>query len=130
MTEPEKITIIEGPPPTFETVNEAWMLGMSEGPYPSQVAMCRLRSQNAPALVERCHRAWREGQAISLEYRDDDGLTTEAPIVAVRWLEVMDGQILLVWVRMDPQLLESEEGWDNWQDDLDEDPDQDINPSY
>jgi hypothetical protein len=129
MAEPEKITIIEGPPPTFEMVNEAWMLGMTEGPFLAHVAMCRLRSQNAPALVERCYRAWRDEQSVSLEYRDDNGLTQEAPIVAVRWLEVMDGQVLLVWVRMDAVLLDAEEGWDDWQDDIDDDSEAGFDPT-
>jgi hypothetical protein len=27
----EKITIIEGPPPVFEAVNDGWALGLNEG---------------------------------------------------------------------------------------------------
>lgn len=44
MDEAEKITIIEGPPPTFEAVTEAWPLGIVEGPSPSVVALCRRKS--------------------------------------------------------------------------------------
>ena len=29
MPEPEKITIIEGPPPTFELVSDTWLFGLS-----------------------------------------------------------------------------------------------------
>lgn len=43
MADPEKITIIEGPPPTFEAVHESWLLGLIEGPTPAGVALCRLR---------------------------------------------------------------------------------------
>ncbi len=100
MGEPEKITIIEGPPPTFELDSDSWLPGLVEGPVPSQIAMCRLRSQNAPELVERCYRAWRDRQPISLEYRSEDGMTDQASIVAARWAEVEEGQVLLLWVRL------------------------------
>ena len=40
----EKITIIEGPPPTFEAVNDGWALGINESPYLFDVAMTRLRT--------------------------------------------------------------------------------------
>ena len=100
MREPEKITIIEGPPPTFELDTDVWLPGLVEGPVPSQVAMCRLRSPNAPELVQRCYRAWRDGQPISLEYRSEEGLTDQAPIIAARWTEMDEGQVLLLWVRL------------------------------
>lgn len=100
MGEPEKITIIEGPPPTFELDSDSWLPGLVEGPVPSQIAMCRLRSPNAPQLVERCYRAWRDRQPISLEYRSEDGMTDQASIVAARWAEVEEGQVLLLWVRL------------------------------
>ncbi len=100
MAESEKITIIEGPPPTFQLVQEPLLLGMTEGPQPRQIAMCRLRTFNGPALVERCHRSWRQGQPIRLEFRSEDGLTEEAPIVAARWMELQEGHMLLLWVSL------------------------------
>lgn len=100
MGESDKITIIEGPPPTFELDSDSWLPGLVEGPVPSQIALCRLRSHNAPELVERCYRAWRDEQPITLEYRSEDGLTDQAPIVAARWAEVDHGQVLLLWVRL------------------------------
>lgn len=120
MNEPAKITIIEGPPPTFELSHDPWLYGLIEGSLPSQVAMCRLRSFNAPALVERCYRAWRDGQPIALEYRTEDGFTREAPIVAVRWLEVPEGQVLMVWVRLMVDEVEIEFDLDDLEDDFDE----------
>ena len=54
----EKITIIEGPPPVFEAVNDGWALGLNEGSHLSVPALTRLRTFNGPALVERCYRAW------------------------------------------------------------------------
>ena len=108
MPQEEKITIIEGPPPTFEIVGDAWLLGLVEGPAAPQVALCRLRTSNGPALVERCYRAWRDGQAVQLEYRADDGLTQQAPVVAARWVEAQEGHVLTLWVRMDADDVEIE----------------------
>ncbi len=120
MTEPEKITIIEGPPPTFELVGDPWLLGLVEGPLPSRVAVCKVRTSNGPALVERCYRAWRDGQPIHLEYRSEDGLTEQAPIMAVRFLESDDGHMLLLWVRVDEGDIEIEfEFDDEMEDDFD-----------
>ena len=110
MTQPEKITIIEGPPPTFEAVGDPWVLGLVDSPVPYQVVLCRLRTFNGPSLVERCFRAWRDGQPISLEYRAEDGLSRQSPIVAARNAEVMEGHLLLLWVRMPMADSESEQG--------------------
>ena len=122
MAEPEKITIIEGPPPTFEIARDPWFLGLFEGSVPVQIALCRLRTFSGPALVERCYRAWREGQPITLEYRTDDGLTAEAPIVAARWLEVPEGHMLMIWVRVEDDEIEVEIDLGDSQEDAPEDP--------
>jgi hypothetical protein len=100
----EKITIIEGPPPTFEAVQDAWAVGLIESPLLFSVGLTRLRTYNGPALLERCHRAWRHKNTIQLEYRDDTGLENQAPILAARALEVDEGQVLLLWVRMEIDL--------------------------
>jgi hypothetical protein len=47
----EKITIIEGPPPVFEAVNDGWALGLNEGSRLSVPALTRLRTYNGPALL-------------------------------------------------------------------------------
>lgn len=119
MTEQEKITIIEGPPPTFELVSEPLMMGMTEGPEATQVAMCRLRTFNGPTLVERCYRAWQQNQTIRLEFRSEDGMTQDAPIIAARWAEVDQGHVLLLWVRLATDEIEVEFDFDA--DDLDDD---------
>lgn len=124
MAEARKITIIEGPPPTFEYADEAVLAGVVEGPIPFQVARCTLRTFNGPALVERCYRAWREGETIELEFRDEDGLTQEAPIVAARWAELDQGDVLTVWVRLEDSQVEIEldfdfgddSDYDDWDD--------------
>jgi len=108
MTEPEKITIVEGPTPTFELVSDPWLHSLIESPLPSRVAMCRVRAFNGPALVERCYRAWHAGEPIYLEFRDEEGLTDQASIIAVRWMEQDEGDMLLLWVRLEETDIEIE----------------------
>lgn len=119
----DKITIIEGPPPTFEAVNDGWVLGLNESPTLADVAITRLRTFNGPALVERCHRAWRNQQSIYLEFRTPDGFEHEAPIVAARYVEIDEGQLLLLWVRLNDEEVELELGYD---DDVGDDYDDDF----
>lgn len=119
----EKITIIEGPPPTFEAISDGWALGLNEGPYLAEIALTRLRTFNGPSLVERCYRAWHKNQNIQLEYRSPDGLEETAPIVAARSLETEDGQVLLLWVRLPGGEVELELGYDDASDDADDDDD-------
>ena len=131
MAETEKITIIEGPTPTFEIINEPWMLGLTEGIVPFAVAVCRLRSFNGPALLERCYRSWREGQSIDLEYRDEDGLTKQAPIVAGRLLEHSEGHILMLWVRVEEVEIELDLDLDDVDEEFGDDlADSDIDLSF
>jgi len=97
----EKITIIEGPPPVFEAAGDGWVSGVSEGSHVSYVAVTRLRTYNGPALIERCYRAWHKQEPIHLEFRANDGLERSAPIIAARHVEVDEGQMLLLWVRLE-----------------------------
>lgn len=131
MGDQDKITIIEGPPPTFELDNDPWLAGLTEGPAPSQVAMCRVRAANGPSLVERCYRAWRDGHSISLEYRNEDGLTQLAPIVAARWAELAEGHVLILWLRLEQGEIEVEIelGIDDIDEDFDEPEDSDVDPT-
>ncbi len=119
----EKITIIEGPPPTFEAVNDSWSLGLNESPVLSEIAVTRLRTFSGPALVERCHRAWRKQEPIHLEYRSSDGMPASAPIVAARYLETDEGQLLVLWVRLHQDEIELEIDFDDDDDDVDDDDD-------
>lgn len=122
----DKITIIEGPPPVFEAVNDGWPLGLNEGPYLFDIALTRLRTFNGPALVERCYRAWREHHPIQLEFRDPTGLPSQAPILAARTLAIDEGQMLLLWVRLDTQQGELEIGYEDDDADADADADSDF----
>jgi hypothetical protein len=121
----DKITIIEGPPPTFEAVTDSWVIGVSESPNLGEVVMTRLRTFNGPELVERCNRAWRHQQPICLEYRTEEGLQEQAPIVAARYLETEEGHMLLLWLRLVDEGVELQFGYDDDSGD-NEDNDTDI----
>jgi len=119
----DKITIIEGPPPTFEAVTDGWVLGLYEGPMLGNIFVTRLRTFNGPSLVERCHRAWRNRQSIHLEYRTPEGLEQETPIVAARYQEIDEGHVLELWIRQFDEDVELQLGYDDDQtDEGDEDP--------
>jgi hypothetical protein len=98
---PEKITIIEGPPPTFEAAHETWLPSLAEGPRRPHLTLTRLRTFNGPAMVERCWKAWDEGRPVHLEYRDEEGLTQQALILAARYVETPEGHVLLLYLRLD-----------------------------
>jgi len=119
----DKITIIEGPPPTFESIPELWVHGLSEGMMQSEMVLTRLRTFNGPALVERCHKAWRNQKDIQLEYRTSEGLNAEVPIVAARNMETDEGDMLLLWLRLSDDSIELEIGYD---EDFDDEDDWDI----
>ncbi len=114
-----KITIIEGPPPIFEDIDDGWALGLNEGPALYVMALTRLRTFNGPALVERCYRAWNSHEVIYLHYRDDMGLEERVPIVAARSLETSDGQVLQLWLRRQPVETELEFDFDDEDEDFD-----------
>ena len=119
----DKITIIEGPPPVFEQVQDVWAMSLNEGPNLSVTALTRLRTFNGPALIERCYHAWHNQTPIHLHYRNYMGLEQTAPILAARNLETDEGHVLLLWVYLDNEKVEyeidsgDEEGFE---DDFDE----------
>jgi len=117
----DKITIIEGPPPVFETVNDGWALGLNESPWLYDLTLTQVRTFNGPALVERCHRAWKQGITMYLHYRDEMGLEEKAPILAARSAETTDGQVLILWVRQLPEAEDLNEEADEDGEDNDED---------
>ncbi len=104
----DRITIIEGPPPTFEYVTDGWAMGLNESPHLSIPALTRLRTFNGPALVERCYNAWNKKNSIRLHYRNEMGVEQTAPILAVRNVETPQGQVLLLWVYLDGETVEYE----------------------
>lgn len=104
----DKITIIEGPTPLFEPVQDGWALGLNESSVFSNTVLTRLRTFNGPALVERCYRRWNTRLSIHLHYRNEIGLEASAPILAARSVDTEEGQVLLLWlhVRRDDMQLE------------------------
>jgi len=124
----EKITIIEGPPPTFEAIPDLWVHGLSEGITQSDMVVTHLRTFNGPSLVERCHRAWRNLKNINLEYRTPEGLQAEVPIVAARNLKTEDGDMLMLWLRFTDNALELEIGYEDDFGDEEDDGDSDEFP--
>jgi hypothetical protein len=105
-----KITIIEGPTPNFDSVEtdfiigvNGWTAGLNEGPYLFNTARTTLRTFNGEALIERCHKAWAQKVTMFLEYRDPIGLKKEVPIVAARAIDSEKGDMLVLWVRQEPE---------------------------
>jgi hypothetical protein len=98
--EAEKITIIEGPTPVFEQTPETWLPSLAEGPTLPDLALTRLRTFNGPSMVERCWKAWDDHRPVFLEYRDEGGQTQSAEVVAARYLDVPEGHMLLLYVRL------------------------------
>ena len=117
----DKITIIEGPTPVFEPVQDGWALGLNETRRFSITALTRLRTFNGPALVQRCYARWNQRQPITLHYRDETGLEASAPILAARSVETDDGQVLLLWlhIQRDNMDLEIKSDDDSANDDFD-----------
>ena len=116
----EKITIIEGPPPTFEVVEDGWVMGLIEAPYLYDICLSSVRTFNGPALVERCYRAWKKKETINLHYRNDMGLEQQVPILAARSVDTEEGQVLLLWTRHIPEDIEVDIEIDVDGDDLSE----------
>ncbi|MDZ4158266.1 MAG: hypothetical protein U1B80_00625 [Anaerolineaceae bacterium] len=114
-----KITIIEGPPPAFEEIEDGWALGLNEGPELYEMMLTRLRTFNGPALVERCYRAWNDQDVIYLHYRNDLGLEERISIVAARSVSTNDGQVLQLWVRRKQAESELEYDFDDEDEDYD-----------
>lgn len=114
----DKITIIEGPPPVFESIDDGWALGLNESPVLYDTALTRLRTFNGPALVERCHKAWSKNADIFLHYRNELGLEAKVPIVAARALDGNNGQgqVLYLWVRREIEESETDTEADDDQD--------------
>jgi hypothetical protein len=98
----DKITIIEGPTPVFEDINDGWAIGLNESPILYDTIFTEVRTFNGPALVERCHRAWKKQASIYLHYKNEDGLEEKAPIVAARSVDSDQGQVLMLWLRQLP----------------------------
>ena len=95
-----KITIIEGPTPTFEPVNANWVESLCECLEPPSVMVTNLRTMNGAGLLERCHQTWAQCDTMYLHYRNTIGLEARVPIIAAEAVDTEDGQKLILWVIM------------------------------
>ena len=98
-TEPELITIVEGPPPQFNRVEDSWAYSLVETTWISFVSQCQVRSLNGRALLERCQRAWASQRAIRLDFPTMSGLRRQLEIIAARYEKLAEGDLLHLWVR-------------------------------
>ena len=105
-SEPEKITIIEGPPPEFMLAQDVWSMSMWEGARPRSVGVCQMRTFNAGTLMERCHHAWGEGRAVQLDFPQMDGLRQKVEILAAKPGCVEEGDLLYLWVAVPAGAIE------------------------
>jgi hypothetical protein len=125
----DKITIIEGPTPVFEDINDGWAIGLNDSPILYDTIFTQVRTFNGPALVERCHRAWKKQSSIYLHFTNEDGLEEKAPIVAARSITSDEGQVLLLWLRQLPtydDIKDLAEGFSDEEDDEDFDDEEDF----
>jgi hypothetical protein len=104
----EVITIVEGPKPEFRPADDLWALSLHEDFHPRQVAYCQMRTLNGPRLVERCQAAWHQDRPAQLDFPDEMGMRQQADIVAARWTEVDEGQLLHLWVRLQAEQTEND----------------------
>jgi hypothetical protein len=115
-TEPEMISIIEGPPPEFVLAQDAWSLSVWEGQMPRAVGVCQMRTFNAQTLMDRCHRAWGEGRPVHLDFPQMDGLRQEVEVLAAKPGRVEEGDLIYLWVaipREAAMITDDEEGDDD-----------------
>lgn len=97
-SEPEMITIIEGPPPEFVLAQDVWSMSTWEGIRPRSVGVCQMRTFDATSLMERCTRAWREGRSVHLDFPQMDGLRQQVEVLAAKPGRVEEGDLLYLWV--------------------------------
>jgi hypothetical protein len=100
LTEPELISIIEGPPPQFESAAHDSWLSYPDSLQPFDLARCDTRTFSGPKMVARCRNAWAEQRPVMLEYRDLDGLKQRVEICGIRFDELDEGTLLQIWVRL------------------------------
>ena len=70
MSEPELITIIEGPTPSFRPNPLLWLQSIHNGPLGMDIVTCDLRTGNGDDIMERCYQAWEENRPVRLDFPD------------------------------------------------------------
>lgn len=102
-----KISIVEGPPPTFEPVPGDWASAVINGTHAYGVVMTHLRTMNGTGLIERCHQTWNQQDTMVLQYRNEYG-EHEMPIIAARAFDTDEGQKITLWLRVRPEQIKFE----------------------
>lgn len=116
-TEPELITIIEGPTPEFQAAPQDWVQSIHEGPLDQLVATCQLRTGNGTDIMERSRRAWAENRLVQLDFPDQLRMRQRVDVLALRLQEVEEGELLNLWVSLPIE-------YDEYDDDDDDDDDE------
>ncbi len=121
ITEPELISIIEGPTPEFQPTPQRWLQSIHEGPEDRAIAMCQLRTMSGEAIMERCYHAWDEGRPVKLDYPDEMRMRQQADVVAMRLTEVDEGKMLFLYVSLNYEIAyeEVDDDDDDYEDDDD-----------
>lgn len=100
ITEPELITIVEGPPPEFQLVRELWPFSLWEGRLPQAVGYVQMRTFSGPSMIERCTRAWDQSRPVMLDFPQMDGLRRRVEVLAARATTIAEGDVLILWVAL------------------------------
>lgn len=117
-TEPELITIIEGPTPEFQAAPQDWVQSIHEGPIDRLVATCQLRTGNGEDILERSRRAWSENRLVQLDFPDQMRMRQRIDVLALRLTEVEEGAVLILWVSLPIEYDEDDEYEDGDDDDF------------
>ncbi len=104
-TEPEVITIVEGPAPDFHVVADPWTFSVLEGQSAYIAASCQVRSFNGQKLMDRCHRAWSTLRPLRLDFKQMDGLRKQVDVIGARLDKVEGVDVLNLWVRQPVRAL-------------------------
>ncbi len=104
-SEPELITIVEGPTPEFHVVADPWTFSVLEGQSAYVAAACQVRSFNGQKLLDRCQRAWGTRRPIRLDFRQMDGLRRQVDIIGARLEKIEGVDVLNLWVRQPVKAL-------------------------
>ncbi len=100
--EAESITIIEGPPPEFKDAEQVWTLSLVEANQAYDISLTQVRSFKGQALMERCRRAWQGQRPIYLDFPAYSGLRRRFEIIAAKFEQLPEGDLLNLWVRHRP----------------------------
>jgi hypothetical protein len=99
VSEPELITILEGPTPDFSPAPHVTLQMVQEGPVDTETAYCELRTANGEDIMERCRNAWQEARPVKLDFPDEMRMRQQVDVVAARLREVPEGMVLMLWLR-------------------------------